>query len=229
MAAAGLSTRNLWTLHECKQQQALLATLKERMHNSSYYRKLQTVLQQLMREVEGEEMAGSFQKAMKLVVWEIVDDLYAGRSVLEKSPGRNVLKGSFSVATLSPDAQLSPDPISRSYNSPPMPHKRSIDRSPSRSASKSFGRFTGREDEVDSGFVDIKGPATFTRERRKTPVAEESPGPGTYNPDIRAVKYTPPRPHIPTSGVRVDLAHRNSPGPAYYTPHSSFLAKRPLP
>jgi len=225
MAAAGLSTRNLWTLHECKQQQALLASLKERMHNSAYYRKLQTVLQQLMREVEGEETTASFQKAMKLVVWEIIDDLYTGRAEFDQSPG----KGSFSVTALSPGAQLSPDPAYRSYNSPPQPHKRSLDRSPPRSASKSYGRFSGREDEVDSGFADIKGPATFTRERRKTPVAEESPGPGAYNPDIRAVKHTPPRPHIPTSGVRVDLAHHQSPGPAYYTPHSSFLAKRPLP
>jgi hypothetical protein len=230
-AATGLSTKNLWTLHECKQQQALLASLKEKMHNSAYYRRLQAVLKALMGEMEGQGSAGGFQTAMKLVVWEIIDDLYAGREEIGEAPGKEALKASFSVTELSPNAQFSPDPLYHSFQSPPKPRKRefSTDRSPPHSASKSYGRFTGREDEIDSGFVDIKGPATFNRERRKTPVVQESPGPGAYSPNIRAVKQTPPRAHIPTSGMRVDLAQHHSPGPAYYTPHSHFLAKRPLP
>lgn len=191
------------------------------MHNSSYYSKLQRVLREVIREVELES-SGNFQKALKLVVWEMIDDLYAGRETLDTQV--SPLQGSMSAHELSPET----NGMYRSYNSPSQPRRREM--SSERSVgNKTYTKGMWRGDEVDSGFVGIKGPATFSREKRKEAVIEESPGPGAYNPDLRSVRQTPPRPHIPTSGMRIDLAHYTSPGPAYYTPHSQFLAKRPSP
>lgn len=139
-----------------------------------------------------------------------------------------------------PSAPQDKTDSSRSVRALPCPWPQSANSSPAHSRQKSevtvpkavssqhSSPAKGANEDL-KGLSDFANPvptALFTKAKRKTlEVRELSPGPAHYTPGLVSTKARAVQTVVPQGGKRFEFQVPETPGPAFYTPLRSFLAK----
>ena len=197
-----------------------LSEMKDALHEIGYMARVYSLIKGVLLELEGTGRSlAAGHKAFQQLLCEVVDEVWTGKSdFVSWTEGHKA-----TLSTALPDmVEENSSKASRLFQS-----RRRQEQVMPRSQSWLRGllRVQKPGEDLDSSFATVKGPVSFPRQRRLVSLdLDITPGPGAYNPNIRAVKREPPRFRMPISGGRPQATETRSPGPAYYHPRKQFVS-----